>query len=80
VLILQLVDRVNKKVFVCTGFTGYYPVGTAAVVMAENAEQAAKMLGDELKRIKLKQPKPGILPDAMQEFTDGVEILCDGNY
>lgn len=37
------------KVFYTTEFSGHWPVGTAAVVVAENAEQAYLMLKEELK-------------------------------
>jgi hypothetical protein len=68
-----------EKVWVCTGFTGHYPVGTAAIVRAKDKEKAAKILNEEL-------IYQGLSGDAtakdMIEFCedDKVTILCDGNY
>jgi hypothetical protein len=40
---------VKLGVFVCNQFTGHYPAGTAAVVVAKNQEHAAQVLNDQLK-------------------------------
>lgn len=69
------------KVFTCTNFTGHYPVGVAAVVIAETAEDAAEDLNYKLRERGL----PGdATPQSMMEFpADGresIRILCDGNY
>ena len=37
------------KVFVCNTFEGHYPVGTAAVIVAENEAQARELLIADLK-------------------------------
>jgi hypothetical protein len=68
----------TMKTYTCTSFTGFCPVGTAAVVRAENAEEAAEMLNEELVVLGL----PGdATPDEMRHVTaKGVYILRDGDY
>ena len=70
------------KTWTCTKFTGYWPVGSAAVVYAETQSEAAELLNAVLK-------EKGLVGDAttenMQAFpSDGrcleVRVLCDGNY
>lgn len=43
------------RVYTCTDFTGHYPVGTAAVVIAPNRKRAVELLEKELKNIGLEQ-------------------------
>jgi hypothetical protein len=67
-------------VYVCNQFTGHYPVGTAAVVVAESQEHAAQVLNEQLKA----QGLPGdananMMALVMQKSPQAV-ILCDGNY
>lgn len=65
------------KTWICTDFTGYYPVGTSAVMLAETKSIAERMLRYEL-------GKGGL--DKDQEITitelDGrqAKILNDGDY
>lgn len=68
------------KTYTCKEFTGFYPVGTAAVVRAENSRMAARLLNAALE-------KQGLCADAtpenMEEFPklgEFVRILNDGNY
>lgn len=71
-------DRQN--VFVCTGFTGHWPIGTAAVVVALTSEEAADLLNKELIHRGL---IGDATPDAMAEisiFTKRAFVLNDGNY
>lgn len=68
------------KVFTCATFRGHHPVGTAAVVVADNAEDASMLLMGWLATIGLQQI---IKPDQMTEMDAtklGVRILCDGDY
>lgn len=67
------------KVYYNDSFTGYYPVGTSAVVFAETAEEAAAKLVLELARIGLSQE---IKPEDMTELLPerSVVIINDGNY
>ena len=66
--------------FTCTGFGGHYPVGTSAVIVAEDEVMARIALDAALKRAGL----PGIGPDdhlkMMNPRVPAVRILCDGNY
>ena len=65
------------RVFTTRDFTGYYPVGTAAVVV-ERDEASAKKYLDEILRTKgLKFD--GTLVEINIELSC-VHILCDGNY
>jgi len=68
------------NVYTCTKFKGFYPVGTAAVVVAKTARSAAALLNYGLAEL-------GLDPTAKQEDmvlinTDEpkVVMLCDGNY
>ena len=65
------------KVWTNNKFEGYWPVGSAAIVIADTAEDAADMLAEELDRIGLWQT---VDPSDMEEMANGVKILCDGNY
>lgn len=68
------------KVFYYTGFTGRYPVGTAAVVVAEDKELAIQLLENRLIGMKLTQ---ALKPEKMIEIPTSVRsthILCDGDY
>lgn len=67
------------KVWTTVKFAGHNPVGTAAVVAAETAEDAAYYLNDALSDLEL----GSVTPDDMEEFevVDGqYSILADGNY
>jgi hypothetical protein len=69
-----------SKIFTCKTFEGCYPVGTAAIVCAKNAKQAADKLNVELKSRCL--PGDALAKDMIEFPADGeeVRILCDGNY
>jgi hypothetical protein len=69
------------KVFTADGFRGHYPVGTAAVIMAENEEQALLLLNDELKKHDL--PVTTMADSGITHRKTNIAdvvILCDGNY
>lgn len=68
------------NVFYCTTFSGYWPVGTAAIVAAPNADEAADLLMFELLKHRLGQT---ITPQDMKPFNveyAGALILRDGDY
>lgn len=68
------------KVFINANFRGHYPVGSAAVVVANNAQEAAQQLEEALARQGLAQ---SIDPKRMIRLptnTPTVSILVDGNY
>ena len=67
------------KIWTNNTFKGRWPVGTAAVVAAETAEEASKQLNLMLSKEHLEHT----VPSDMQEFdiSDGhVRILCIGDY
>jgi hypothetical protein len=68
------------KAWTCIEFDGHWPVGVAAVVAAETAEDAAAFLSDQLTRVGLPQP---ITAEQMCEFPlreGACAILRDGDY
>lgn len=74
------------KVFTCDDFKGHYPVGTAAVVVADDINVARQMLADHLKTLGL--PQDDGHPSRPHRFSltqlhtskPQVIILNDGNY
>lgn len=69
------------RLWTCNDFKGHWPVGSAAVVLAENEDRARELLDAAIKGRSL--------PDGLQsdepivEVDMGVEqaiVLCDGNY
>jgi hypothetical protein len=68
------------NVYACTGFNGFYPVGTAAIIMARGRKEAAKLLSAELIKIGL----DGDVTEEEMCLIDtehlGVYILLDGDY
>lgn len=77
------------KVFTCTTFTGHYPVGAAAVVVAEDKEAALPLLVIELQRVGLagmKADNNGPTPLTFSDLREiplvsgTVSVLVDGNY
>ena len=71
-----------NNVYTCTGFSGFWPVGTAAVIVAASPERAAEILNYALIEKKL---AGGVKPEEMFklcETPDGerCKILCDGDY
>lgn len=68
------------RVWTQNTFEGHCPVGTAAVIVADTRQQAARFLADKLAAIGLPQ---NVDPDTLREVdcnSPGVHILCDGNY
>lgn len=68
------------RVYTCTTFEGFWPVGTAAVVVAPTRAQAATILNARLKAHGL---KPDVTMDDLQLVDlsrPGAAILRDGNY
>jgi len=68
------------RIFTCTTFDGHWPVGTAAVIVAQNLDQAISSLEKALSETGLPQK---ITPEDVKEvcITQAqVIILNDGNY
>lgn len=73
------------KIFTCNNFIGHYPVGTAAVMSAENEEQARAILATELERVGLlKYNNPAnweiVEFPTIALLTPTCLILRDGDY
>ena len=68
------------KVYTNNKFEGFYPVGVGAVVVAENAKEAAEMLNDELRRLTLNETAKEDDMELLSTTFDGVRMLSDGNY
>lgn len=63
------------KVYYSTDFRGHYPVGTSAVVRAENAEEAQRLLSEALEQAGL------VFNGTLTEFKGkGAVVLQDGDY
>jgi hypothetical protein len=66
-------------VWTCNDFEGLYPVGTAAVVVADTEDQARQLLDDELTQRSLKQLQSYRLV-RLDLTTPHVVLLADGDY
>lgn len=67
-------------VYVCNQFRGHYPVGTAAVVVAESQEHAAQLLNEQLVTQGLTASADENMMALVVQTSPQVVILCDGNY
>lgn len=70
----------KMKIWTCTEFKGNSPVGTAAVVVASNENQACRLMEDILRANGLPQE---IAPENLtliSTFSARAILLCDGNY
>lgn len=67
------------NVYTNVTFTGFYPMGTATVVIAETPAAAAHALNSALVDQGL---APHVTAEDMEllPLAPGVRILCDGNY
>ena len=74
-----------KRIWINNNFKGFYPVGTAAVIIADSVEEARDLLQAELDKLGLKQPTSE-RPIPLKYFTElslnepKAKILNDGNY
>lgn len=68
------------KVFTNNKFEGYYPVGAAAVIVAEDKQDAAIQLSNALFDVGL--PCDVAIENMIEINTEEKQavILCDGNY
>jgi len=67
------------KVWTCRNFKGFWPVGTAAVIVAENETQAKMMLLGKLRAIGLGKDEDFTLQE-LDVSLPTVSILRDGDY
>ena len=68
------------KVWTNDKFTGFYPVGTAAVVVAESAKAAAALLNEKLREIGLPESANWRQFKVLPINKPFVRIICDGDY
>lgn len=68
------------KVFTCNSFRGYYPVPTAAVVVAHSKEFAKAILEEGLSKYGLHQDIPLNEIKEIQTTQNEVIILSAGDY
>lgn len=66
------------KVFTCDDHEGYWPVGTASIVVAENEEEAHKILYEKLKSINLVDNDFTL--KELDTSKPNVVVLRDGDY
>lgn len=66
------------RIFYSTDFTGHYPVGSAAIVIAENIEEASLLIDRKLNEQDLKFD--GNLTEILFEDNPQAIILCNGDY
>ena len=67
------------KVFVNTSFRGNWPIGTSAVVVAKNAQEAAEMLTEEVSYIR-QQTIDAVDMIEVKTKVASVTILQSGDY
>lgn len=67
------------KLWTNNKFEGFYPVGSAAVVIAETVEDATDYLSFFLNEIGLENAEIEDMKE-MPLVNGQVRILCDGNY
>lgn len=70
------------KIFTCNDFIGFWPVGTAAVIIAKNQSQAKKLLVKKLEEINLaeKNIEQYFTIQEVNQEKPHVVILRDGDY
>ena len=79
--LVGLIDQhfARKRVFAARGFPGPYPVGTAAVILAETPERALELLNQQL-RAKGQAPAEMNCLQELEVSGEACSILCDGDY
>ena len=68
------------NIYTCNSFEGFYPVGTAAVIVAESNVKAKAILDAELKRMGLSQDVPIGEINRLETGMPDAIILCNGDY
>jgi hypothetical protein len=66
------------RLWVCTDHEGFFPVGTASVVVAANEAEARQLLQRKLEQYGLSR-KPFTLRELALE-RPAAHVLADGNY
>ncbi len=69
------------RVFYATGFEGHWPVGTSAVIVARDKDEAYVLLNNKLIGIGLPQSKDhDFTMEEVETDRTSVVVLQDGNY
>ena len=68
------------NVYTCNEFEGHWPVGTAAIVVANDKRQAVRLLKAELKKSGLEQEISAKKLHLVSTVTPTVIVLRDGEY
>jgi|GEM_PF-2309499 len=68
------------KIYKCTNFTGFYPVGVAAVVVAECASAAEHLLNVALQAVGLPGDAQIDEDSAIDPTVPGIVMLRNGEY
>lgn len=68
----------NLTVFTCNDHAGYYPVGAASVVVAEDERKARAMLSEQLKSMGINGEDFTLEP--LDVTNSHVKVLLDGDY
>lgn len=69
----------HLKVFTCNDFVGHYPIGTAAIIVAENKARAHRLLMVELASRGLDKQQAFTVQEVSLTAPSAI-ILRDGDY
>jgi len=70
----------NLSVWINASFEGHYPIGVAAVVVAESPERASILLNEELVKEGLKPTATADQFSLVIPSEEAALIICNGNY
>lgn len=70
----------RKRVYKAYGFRGHYPVGTAAVIVAQDEAEARKLLDEALAAQGLPPAGAGVLLEVHTTLPSHCDVLCNGEY
>ena len=66
------------NVYTCTDHDGYWPVGAASIVVAENEEEARTLLREKL--VSMDLDPDGFTLQVLDTSTPKAVVLRDGDY
>lgn len=68
------------RVFYTNDFRGHWPVGTAAVIVARNLDEAYVLMTSKLIAMGLGADNSDFTISELPTDSTNVVVLCDGNY
>lgn len=68
------------RVFYTNDFRGHWPVGTAAVIVARNLDEAYVLMTSQLIALGLAKDNSNFTIKELTTDSTQVVVLCDGNY